>query len=159
MSGKTRLARGSAGVSGIRRQGTGGGVPDASGCCLVRGRKEIKMADIFGLRSYAAAMQRCKEKAMDEQSVEIETRAEYRKAIVRTAVLEAGFTVPASAVYRKPDPRGPEYGYFEVDVTGDSHRIGPISVDVVKRRLGGRWHWECQFKELKAFTAWAKENT
>jgi len=63
-----------------------------------------------------------------------------------------GFFVPPSSEYAKPDPRGPEYGYFEAVIKSGS-------VILRKYSRNHLMQWNCVFHESLSFKNWAGENT
>ena len=70
-------------------------------------------------------------------------------------ILECGF-VPPSVAFAKQDPRGQEYGYFQVTVPADP---SARSIRVLKRDQSGLLEWACSFDDQISFGRWAKDNT
>lgn len=67
---------------------------------------------------------------------------------------EAGFVPPPFVSMRKHDPRGPEYGYFEVSNVVTCRSVARVTkCDQDDRRM-----WSCTFGSLHDFQQWAKEN-
>ena len=72
-------------------------------------------------------------------------------------ILECGFR-PPNLEYVKNDPRGREYGYFQVVVSSAAASTDP-TIHVCKRKRTGILEWSCKFDDLFSFAAWAKDNT
>lgn len=71
-------------------------------------------------------------------------------------IIECGFEPPA-AEFVKQDPRGEEYGYFQV--LEPSLNSNESQIRVFKRDRGGRLLWGCRFDDQISFGHWAKDNT
>jgi hypothetical protein len=66
--------------------------------------------------------------------------------------------MPPNAEFVKQDPRGSEYGYFQVVVSADVVATDP-SIRVVKRDRRGVLEWACRFDDQVSFGRWAKDCT
>jgi hypothetical protein len=72
-------------------------------------------------------------------------------------ILECGF-LPPNAEFVKQDPRGREYGYFQVVVSAAAAATDPC-IRVVKRDQRGILQWACKFDDQISFGHWARECT
>lgn len=74
---------------------------------------------------------------------------------MKRTIMECGF-FPPSADFVKQDPRGVEYGYFEVVPTVGEN---DPSIRVLKRNRIGILEWACKFDDQISFGNWARDNT
>lgn len=75
---------------------------------------------------------------------------------MQKTIMECGF-LPPSSNFVKQDPRGPEYGYFQV-VIAVALTPDP-SIRVLKRNPLRMLEWACTFDDQISFANWAKDNT
>lgn len=76
---------------------------------------------------------------------------------MQKTILECGF-LPPNAEFVKQDPRGKEYGYFQVIVSAAAAATNP-GIRVFKRDRNGILEWACTFDEQVSFRHWARANT
>ena len=76
---------------------------------------------------------------------------------MQKTILECGF-IPPNAEFVKQDPRGKEYGYFQV-VVAAAAAATDRSIRMIKRDQTGILQWACKFDDQISFGNWAKDNT
>lgn len=69
-----------------------------------------------------------------------------------TVLSEAGFKRPPPPRFIKPDPRGTDYGFFEVEFRSDSNFVGYLVRHTIDR-------YTMQFTTDNDFRNWAKACT
>lgn len=74
---------------------------------------------------------------------------------MRQTILDCGFK-PPEVTFTKKDPRGSEYGYFQVVVPSPAGNCG---IRVIKRNGNGTLQWACLFDDQISFGHWAKDCT
>lgn len=87
--------------------------------------------------------------------------------INQEVLLNAGFKPPPPVVHTKPDPRGPEYGTFEVRIHTAEPKgyynlpasMHPEIIEVKCRDRNGHAVYTMYFPTPESFAAWAKEAT
>ena len=76
---------------------------------------------------------------------------------MQRTIMECGF-LPPSSEFVKQDPRGKEYGYFQVvGLATDAETDQTIRVR--KRSRTGELEWACRFDDQISFGNWAKDCT
>jgi len=71
-------------------------------------------------------------------------------------ILECGF-LPPDTDFVKSDPRGAEYGYFQIPTVTAGGPLGGIRV--IKHNATGVVEWACVFDDQVSFGNWARDCT
>jgi len=74
-------------------------------------------------------------------------------------LMNCGFKAPQPAPFRKNDPRGSDYGYYEASIDDGPTRHGCKGIRVSKRTETGVQEWSCVFDGALSFANWARDNT